>query len=59
MKSMPYVLTVMIKAENGAWNKVCYRYATPEDMIYYASYFTGLCEERLNDGTIVDYEISY
>lgn len=59
MRSKPYVVTVMTKLLNGTWDKVCYRYSRAEDMIYYAGYYVDLAEQRLQDGEIVDYQVSY
>lgn len=59
MRSKPYVVTVMIKFLDGTWDKKCYRYSTPHDMIWYADYYVNFYEMERLEGEIVDYEVSY
>ena len=59
LRSRPYVVTVMRKWLDNSWDTVSYRYSTVEDMIYYAGYYVDLMNELVENGEILDYQVSY
>lgn len=62
MMNKPYVVTVMKKYQDGNgtwWDKKCYRYSTPQDMIYWAGYLEYAANAEYKHGKIIDFEISY